>query len=564
MQLTEAGQVFLQEAYQLFAQLSKAIDLTQRTGRGEKGQLRVGFTSLVTYDLLPVILRRFREQFLEVELVLQELTTTQQEEALFNRRIHVGFAHPPLEDNTLNQECIQQEGLIVALLETHFLARQENISVREPRDENFIMFPRHLGPGLYDQIVSLCQQGNFSPKVTQEAIQMQTIIGLVSAGMGIAIARQLIGNNQLIFSYNQKLTTNRNLGYVHSKIKFRGNTDQNISYINQDSAEEFEESSASSALREVYPGAIYLAQDFDGNPVQYKSQELNLTEGKAILKPIEATNLFSRPEGSLNFEEIKILGEANIINLSQGAARFTPVSAKIKEEIYGYNLYRLEQKWTCTNNRCRNFNFNLPGHIQTCPACNTQLIEREFVELLEENKYKEAFALNYNTFCVRVEINDNARNYFSAIVKNLRKEIFNKQKYISNEEKQLFESNETQICVHTLAHQLMLSLPLVEHGANSRDIDFMLIEVPSNHNIVGYFFDTCEHGTGMCDTLIKYLEITFIKAKFLVDNCPCKYGCSSCTTIQRCPDDNKALFKSVGLSLLEEIINPTQTRTINQ
>ncbi|BAY80427.1 DEAD/DEAH box helicase-like protein (plasmid) [Nostoc linckia NIES-25] len=379
-----------------------------------------------------------------------------------------------------------------------------------------------------------------------------------------AIARQLIGDNQLIFSYNQRLTTNRNLGYVHSKIKVRGNTDQNISYINQDSAEEFEESSASSALREVYPGAIYLAQDFDGNPVQYKSQELNLTEGKAILKPIEAANLFSRPEGSLNFEEIKIVGEAKIINLSQGAARFTPVSAKIKEKIYGYNLYRLEQKWTCTNNRCRNFNLNLPGHLQTCPACKTQLIEREFVELLEENKYEESLALNYNTFCVRVEINADARKYFSVLVKNHRKEILNKQKYITNEEKQLFESNETQICVHTLAHHLILSLPLVEHGANSRDIDFMLVEVPSNTKIVGYFFDTCEHGTGMCDTLIKYLETALIKAKFLVDNCPCKYGCSSCTTIQRCPDDNEALFKSVGLSLLKEIINPTETRTINQ
>jgi DNA-binding transcriptional LysR family regulator len=196
VQLTEAGQVFLQEAYQLFAQLSKAIDLTQRTGRGEKGQLRVGFTTLVTYDLLPVILRRFREQFLEVELVLQELTTTQQEQALFNHRIHVGFAHPPLEDNTFNQECIQQEGLIVALLETHFLARQENISVRSLLNENFIMFPRHLGPGLYDQILSLCRQGNFSPKVTQEAIQMQTIIGLVSAGMGIAIVPSSLQNLQ--------------------------------------------------------------------------------------------------------------------------------------------------------------------------------------------------------------------------------------------------------------------------------------------------------------------------------------------------------------------------------
>ncbi|PMB50107.1 DEAD/DEAH box helicase [Fischerella thermalis CCMEE 5205] len=382
--------------------------------------------------------------------------------------------------------------------------------------------------------------------------------------LGDAIARELIADNQLIFSYNQRLAANRNLGYVHSNIKVRGNTDRNVSYINQNSGEEFEESAASSALREVYPGAIYPAQDFDGNPVWYSSQELNLNEGKAVLKPIETTNSFTRAQGNLDFEEIKITGEAKIINFPQGATRFTPLSAKIKQEIGGYNLYSREIKWTCTNNKCRNFHSDLPKHLQTCPACNTQLIEREIVELLSENKYKEPLALNYNTFCIRVEINAEARKYLAAIVKNLRKDILNKQKYISNEEKQLFESNETDICVHTLAHQLILSLPLVEHGANSRDIDFMLVEVASNHNIVGYFFDTCEHGTGMCDTLVKYLETAFIKAKFLVDNCPCKYGCSSCTTIHRCPDDNKALFKSVGLSLLEEITNFTQTRTINQ
>ncbi|WP_138503135.1 LysR family transcriptional regulator [Nostoc sp. PA-18-2419] len=196
VQLTEAGQVFLQEAYQLLAQLQKAIELTQKIGRGEKGQLRIGFTSLVTYNLLPVILRQFREQFPEVELILQELTTTEQERALQERRIHVGFAHPPLEDNTLNKKCIQQEALVVALAETHFLSEQEKISVRSLVNENFIMFPRHLGSGLYDQIVSLCLQGNFSPKVTQEAIQMQTIIGLVSAGMGIAIVPSSLQNLQ--------------------------------------------------------------------------------------------------------------------------------------------------------------------------------------------------------------------------------------------------------------------------------------------------------------------------------------------------------------------------------
>lgn len=146
----------------------------------------------------------------------------------------------------------------------------------------------------------------------------------------------------------------------------------------------------------------------------------------------------------------------------------------------------------------------------------------------------------------------------------MRKQILKKQKYVPNEEKQLFDSNEITTCIHTLAHQLILSLPLVEHGANSRDIDFMVVQVPEKPYTIGYFFDTCEHGTGMCDTLIKYLETACIKGEFLVETCSCKYGCSSCTTIHRCPDDNKGLFKPVGLTLLKEINNLTQSHIIYQ
>ncbi|KYC34666.1 DEAD/DEAH box helicase [Scytonema hofmannii PCC 7110] len=441
----------------------------------------------------------------------------------------------------------QEAGLLVfvpskrSIMDSYYAYHPERLLSDSPE---VINFNHNYETILSQHILACCKESK--PTLAQIARHF--------GNSGDAIARQLIADNQLIFSYNQRLTTNRNLGYVHSAIKVRGNTDRNVSYINQNSGEEFEESAASSALREVYPGAIYPAQDYDGNPVWYKSNELNLTEGKAILKPIGSTNLFTRAQGNLDFKEIKLTGGAKIINLPQGAARFTPLSAKIKEEIWGYNLYRWLTKWTCSNNKCRHFNSKLPEHLQTCPACSTQLVEREVIELLEENKYKEALALNYNTFCIRVEINAEARKYFRTTIQNIRKDILNKQKYIPNEEKTLFESNEINICVHTLAHQLILSLPLVEHGANSRDMDFILFEKPDNPHLVGYFFDTCQHGTGMCDTLVKYLETAFMKARFLVQNCPCKYGCSSCTTIHRCPNDNEALFKSVGLTLLEDII----------
>ncbi|MCL1475355.1 LysR family transcriptional regulator [Argonema antarcticum] len=196
VQLTDAGRVFLQEAYQLLTQLEQAIQVTRRVGRGEVGQLRVGFISSVTYDVLPAILRQFREEFPDVELVLLELTTIEQEQALRENRIEVGFVHPPLENDTLSCECIQQQPLIVALPETHPLAVQERVKVSQLAEEFFILFPRQKGLGLYDRILTLCEQANFTPKVGQQAIQMQTIIGLVSAGMGIAIVPSCLQNLQ--------------------------------------------------------------------------------------------------------------------------------------------------------------------------------------------------------------------------------------------------------------------------------------------------------------------------------------------------------------------------------
>jgi DNA-binding transcriptional LysR family regulator len=84
-------------------------------------------------------------------------------------------------------EAFTREALIVALPEQHHLATQKSLSLSALAGEPFVLFPRHLGAGLYDHILSLCQQAGFSPRVTQEAIQMQTMVGLVAAGFGICL-----------------------------------------------------------------------------------------------------------------------------------------------------------------------------------------------------------------------------------------------------------------------------------------------------------------------------------------------------------------------------------------
>ncbi|MBW4610943.1 MAG: LysR family transcriptional regulator [Hassallia sp. WJT32-NPBG1] len=195
VQLTEAGQVFLDEVQQIFKQLEQAIQVGRQTSRGEMGQLVVGFVSSAPYNILPKILRSFRSSVPEVRLELHELTTNEQFRWLRESRIDVGFVRPPVED-TFNFETIFQESLMVALPDTHLLAHQSDVCLRSLKNEPFILFPRLLAPGLYDLIISLCQQAGFSPNVTQEAIQMQTIVSLVAGGLGIAIVPESLQNLQ--------------------------------------------------------------------------------------------------------------------------------------------------------------------------------------------------------------------------------------------------------------------------------------------------------------------------------------------------------------------------------
>jgi DNA-binding transcriptional LysR family regulator len=196
VKLTEAGQIFFTESQRLFRQLDQAIEIGRQTSRGEVGQLVIGFVSSTAYNILPDILRSFRATVPTVKLELHELTTDQQLQWLRENRLDVGLLRPPIEDSTFQLSIIFQEPLVVALPETHPLAAEPEISPSDLALESFIIFPRTLAPGLYDQIISFCQQSGFSPTIVQEAIQMQTIISLVAAGIGIAIVPLSLQNLQ--------------------------------------------------------------------------------------------------------------------------------------------------------------------------------------------------------------------------------------------------------------------------------------------------------------------------------------------------------------------------------
>ncbi len=193
--LTRAGKAFLQDAEQILEKTEQAVLTARRAGRGEIGELAVGFISVADYNLLPLVLREFRRKYPMVTLSLKESTSDAQIADLIEGRIDCGFLLPPVSEAGIESEPIMREPLIVALPEHHPLASEKGpIALAALANAPFIITPRRMAPGLYDDIVSFCHAAGFSPQVTQEAIQMQTVISLVSAEMGVALIPRSLEN----------------------------------------------------------------------------------------------------------------------------------------------------------------------------------------------------------------------------------------------------------------------------------------------------------------------------------------------------------------------------------
>jgi DNA-binding transcriptional LysR family regulator len=185
--LTAAGRILVAEAGKILRGLDQARATVQRAGRGEVGHLSIGFITPVEYNLLPSLLAEFRRRYPGIALTLRETMSDQQLAELQSGILDIGLLTAPVDHPSIKSHPIWRERVIAILPAKHSLARASSVSIRALAGEPFIMFPRSIAPVLYDHILQFCRRGGFSLQIAQEVAQSQTIISLVSAGIGLAI-----------------------------------------------------------------------------------------------------------------------------------------------------------------------------------------------------------------------------------------------------------------------------------------------------------------------------------------------------------------------------------------
>ncbi|MBS1209072.1 MAG: LysR family transcriptional regulator [Proteobacteria bacterium] len=190
VQLTEAGQHLLMRAREILGASAGVADELQRIARGETGELRIGFTSSgVLIGEMRQVLKIYREAYPGVTLRLREMYTHAQFSALQRGDLDIGFVrfNDPSPPSGLALRLLRRDRLCLVVPEEHRLAGLAEVSIAECREEAFISYPAGSGASLLDYLNHLCASAGFVPKISQEAREALTQIGLVAVGMGVAV-----------------------------------------------------------------------------------------------------------------------------------------------------------------------------------------------------------------------------------------------------------------------------------------------------------------------------------------------------------------------------------------
>jgi DNA-binding transcriptional LysR family regulator len=188
VRLTPAGRTFLPEARQMLRLAEIAAVSAKRVARGEAGAVTLGFTAGSSYAFLPRLVGLAMAEMPDVDLLLREMTTAVQMEALAAGRLDAGLVRLPVDRRGIELACVMREPLVLAAPEHHPLAVSNNTPrLRDLDREPLIMYSPTEGRYFYDLTSSLFHAAEVAPIYVQHLSQVHTILALVSAGMGLAL-----------------------------------------------------------------------------------------------------------------------------------------------------------------------------------------------------------------------------------------------------------------------------------------------------------------------------------------------------------------------------------------
>lgn len=200
VRLSPEGIIFQREAALLQNQARLSMERWESAISGKHGLLRIGFVGSAMQVYLPSIIKKFSETHPKIEFFLNDFSNTAQLSALESGQIDIAFIRSNVVLPTMEVQPVFKENFALVLPKGHAISKANFKDMSQLANESFILFPNAHSHSYYAQIIALCNDYGFTPKISHRSIHAPTIFKLVESGLGISIVP-----NSLIDEHNYEI-----------------------------------------------------------------------------------------------------------------------------------------------------------------------------------------------------------------------------------------------------------------------------------------------------------------------------------------------------------------------
>ena len=187
VELTVAGNYLKGEVDFVLNHLEMTKSQLKLIASGKIGELRIGFLGSASNQVLPDLLSKLNSQQPLISTSLEELSNAVQVEMIEKDKLDLGFVRLASVPSDLEMKVVLRDSFSLVVPKDHPIQIQDFHSVNQFRDESFVLFSSDYSNLYYEQIIGICKDAGFSPRIRHKSVHALTIFKLVENGMGVAI-----------------------------------------------------------------------------------------------------------------------------------------------------------------------------------------------------------------------------------------------------------------------------------------------------------------------------------------------------------------------------------------
>jgi DNA-binding transcriptional LysR family regulator len=190
VRLTPAGVVLLKELSGVIEHIEGAIEKARQPDLGQNSTINIGCLETMNISgFLPLIIKKFKEKYSSVNLVFERHTFKALREKLVNETLDIIFTLSFENDDSLGVlfNTVHKGNSYIVMEASNPLARQENVTIKELKDEAFVIISRDESPKGFDGIISICRKNGFTPKIVKQLPNVESVLLCVEMGIGVAL-----------------------------------------------------------------------------------------------------------------------------------------------------------------------------------------------------------------------------------------------------------------------------------------------------------------------------------------------------------------------------------------